>query len=439
MSSFEDSYELVEQIGMGTTGKVFKAREKLTGHLVAVKIISKNGPLSMAKRSIELLPRLMLIDHIFIIHYYEWFEDSDNLYVVMEYVSNGSLLDFINSQGKLNDEQIKVYMLQMIDIMEFLHKEVKVIHRDLKAENFLVDQFNNLRLNDFGFAKFFEDDDYKKKTICGSPVYAAPEMIMKCNYTSKVDIWSMGVILYAMATGKLPYRPTNMAQMLISEPSYDFQANPLLVDLIKRMLTKDPEERISLNEIRKHPFMIQKTLPRVKVSDPNCITPTVILKMKNSKVDSTNIVENLKNNTVNHSTAVYKMLNTDFELNSLMSNSECPRVFRDKSKIHIQANSALAQSSAQSSNKRRALRMNTSITKSSPAVLKLISHATHVNSAQNNPNPRNDGEHQNVAFNQINQSMNISPTLVIPHIRHRTLLNTPKIRTKCLTPLLIRD
>ena len=328
-----DFYEDFAEIGRGSFGSIFRAFDKRSRHAVAIKIIDKSiCPQSIISRVRNLIPSLLALDHPFIVHYYEWFEDDSRLYIVMEYIANGTLLTLVNSSGRLSDHQIKVYALQMVEVLEYLHNESKIIHRDLKTENFLIDRFGNLRLADFGFAKSFSGNQMIKQTVCGSPSYAAPEIVMNSEYNSSVDIWSIGVILYAMAYGKLPFEASSIAsnfqQILLKEPEYNDEFVPHeLNDLISKMLCKSPKNRITLEQIRKHPFMLNFKIPIFKVYNPSDLSKVVLFHMTTKlNFDENDLTLKLQQNKISHDTAVYKILNTDRICLDLNSYPDFPRV-----------------------------------------------------------------------------------------------------------------
>ncbi|OHT15707.1 CAMK family protein kinase [Tritrichomonas foetus] len=404
--SILDYYEFLEHIGIGSTSSIFKAREKITGQNVAIKVISKTVPLSVAYKSKQLLPHILPMDHNYVIHYFEWFEDDQNLYVVMEYIPKGSLLDFINDNVKLSENQIQIFALQIVEILNYLHNEMNLIHRDLKAENFLIDQYNNLRLVDFGFAKRFEKDDSLKQTICGSPIYAAPEMILQQEYSSSVDIWSTGVILYAMESGKLPFKVKDMANIADIQINFDIlDCSPELKDLIKKMMTKNPQERISLNEIQKHPFMIHRRLPIIKVFRSENITKITLMRMKAMKIDISNIEHDLKNNIINHKTAIYKILNTDWALSQLMNTPNIPKIVANYSK-----------NPKCSTPPRFASLAPCIISRSSPTVMKLLTVSL-----------------TKASSNKVTQAKPPGLPIIMPNVRRRVLVDHP---IKCVTPIL---
>jgi hypothetical protein len=146
-------------------------------------------------------------------------------------------------------------------VLEYLHLEMHVAHRDLKCENVLLDCHNNIRVIDFGLSYQFPESHPELTTACGSPAYAAPEMVKGNTYTRATDIWSTGVMLFAIIAGHLPFDDANVQRLLQrvvgTEPAYPSYMSPPLVDLIQKMLVKDPDYRVTLEAIRAHPWFSQ--------------------------------------------------------------------------------------------------------------------------------------------------------------------------------------
>jgi serine/threonine protein kinase len=199
------------------------------------------------------------MDHPFIAKLFEVIESDGYTFLVQEFAERGSLLDLVNKGGRLCEVQARRYFSQLICALEYLHSERMVAHRDLKAENVLLDRNLNLRLIDFGLSNTFCLDS-EFSTACGSPGYAAPEMIRGKPYTKAADIWSAGVLLYAMVVGKLPFEDEAVSRVLqkiiFTEPSYPAYLSPQLVDLLRKILIKVPANRLTLDRIMTHPWFL---------------------------------------------------------------------------------------------------------------------------------------------------------------------------------------
>ena len=251
-------YIFGRSIGEGAFAKVRVGFHTPTRTKVAVKVIKKEDTQNNERFTRE-LNAFSHCDHPFIAKFFEIVHDDDNFYVIQELAVGGTLLDSVNSRGGLSEKEVKHYFAQMIRAIEYLHHHLKVMHRDIKAENVLLDKNNNIRLIDFGLCNILQDEDQIMKTACGSPAYAPPEMIQGKTYDQSAEVWSLGILLYAIANCELPFEDQNQQRLLqkivFTEPKYSDQLSPELVDLLKKMLKKNPKNRITLEEIKQHPFI----------------------------------------------------------------------------------------------------------------------------------------------------------------------------------------
>jgi len=266
-------YELGDTIGSGSFGKVKKAKHKKTGHEVAVKILNRNKIKSLevvnkTKREIE---NALRFRHPHIIKMYQVYSSTTDLFLVMEYVPNGELFDYICNKGKLDEKEARTFFQQIISGVDCCHRS-KVVHRDLKPENLLLDKNNNVRIADFGLSNILNDGEFLK-TSCGSPNYAAPEVICGKLYAGpEVDVWSSGVILYALLCGTLPFDDDNTNKLFqkIKRGVYETPEHikhSSVSNLISQMLTVNPVERATIGDVIKHPWF-QVDLPKNLFPDP---------------------------------------------------------------------------------------------------------------------------------------------------------------------------
>eukprot|EP01101_Sappina_pedata_P001407 TRINITY_DN11494_c0_g1_i1.p1 TRINITY_DN11494_c0_g1~~TRINITY_DN11494_c0_g1_i1.p1 ORF type:complete len:518 (+),score=160.23 TRINITY_DN11494_c0_g1_i1:96-1649(+) len=259
------NYRLGKTLGTGSFGKVKVAQHERTGHTVAVKILNRKRIVSLRmdekiRREIRLLK---LFRHPHIIRLYEVIESPTDIFMVMEYVPRGELFDYIVSHGRLSETESRRFFQQIISGVEYCHKHM-VVHRDLKPENLLLDSNLNVKIADFGLSNFMIDGEFLR-TSCGSPNYAAPEVISGKLYAGQeVDVWSCGVILFAFLCARLPFDDEVVPKLFqkIREGIYTIpdHVSPQARDLIKQMLVVDPLKRITITEIRNHPWF-QKSLP----------------------------------------------------------------------------------------------------------------------------------------------------------------------------------
>mmetsp|Transcript_40714 Transcript_40714/g.95764 ORF Transcript_40714/g.95764 Transcript_40714/m.95764 type:complete len:511 (+) Transcript_40714:323-1855(+) len=252
-----DHYVLGKTLGIGSFGKVKLAVHKETSIKVAIKVLNKKKvqALDMNDKVWREINVLKLFSHPHIIRLYEVIDTPTDIYVVMEYVSGGELFDYIVAKGRLSEDEARRFFQQIIAGVEYCHKYM-VVHRDLKPENLLLDASFNVKIADFGLSNMMKDGAFLK-TSCGSPNYAAPEVISGQLYAgSEVDIWSCGVILYALLCGNLPFDDENIANLfkkikggVYTMPGYLSEG---CRDLIPRMLVVDPLQRITVSQLRAH-------------------------------------------------------------------------------------------------------------------------------------------------------------------------------------------
>ncbi|XP_008452374.2 SNF1-related protein kinase catalytic subunit alpha KIN10-like isoform X2 [Cucumis melo] len=274
---FLKNYKVGKILGVGSTGKVKAAKHKLTGHQVAIKILNHR---KIAKMSLEHKVRreikiMKLLKHPHIVQLYEVIETPTDTYVVMEYVKCGELFDYIVEKGRLKEDEGRRIFQQIICGVEHCHRNM-IVHRDLKPENVLLDSNFNVKIADFGFSNVMYDGHFFK-TSCGSPNYAAPEVISGKLYAGpEVDIWSCGVILYAILCGSLPFDNENIPILVhkikngvYKVPSY---LSAEASNLISSLLVVDPLRRISIPQIRQHPWF-QPHLPRYLAVKPLSAIP----------------------------------------------------------------------------------------------------------------------------------------------------------------------
>jgi len=228
---------------------------------VAIKILNRNRirQLDMDEKVRREIKILKLFYHPHIIRLYEVIYTPTDIYMVMEFVPGGELFDFIVSNGRLTEPRARVMFQQLISGVEYCHQHM-VVHRDLKPENLLLDADQQLRIADFGLSNVMKDGDFFK-TSCGSPNYAAPEVISGKLYAGpEVDVWSCGVILYALLCGSLPFDDENIPNLFKKIKGGIFtlpgHMSDDIKDLISRMLVVDPLQRITIPEIRKHRWFV---------------------------------------------------------------------------------------------------------------------------------------------------------------------------------------
>ncbi|KAJ7054029.1 snf 1 [Mycena amicta] len=266
-------YTVVRDIAEGTFGKVKMAIHKVTGHRVAMKFLSK----AIIRRD-KMKPRvrrefeyLRLLRHPHIIKLYEVITTETDIIFVLEY-AEGELFNYCVANGRLSEEEGRRFFQQLMSGIQYSHG-LKIVHRDLKPENILLDEYLNVKIADFGLSNETVDGEFLA-TSCGSPNYAAPEVIKGFKYSGpEIDVWSSGIILYVLLCGKLPFEDDIISNLFqkIETVRYEHpaQLSPHAQNLIKSMLVADPTKRITVEGIMDHPW--------VNVKLPRYLTPIPVL------------------------------------------------------------------------------------------------------------------------------------------------------------------
>ncbi|KAG2224243.1 hypothetical protein INT45_000274 [Circinella minor] len=255
-------YWLGKTLGKGSSGRVKLGIHKISGEKVAIKIISKshlaaNASVERAvKREIAVMK---LIHHPNIMSLLDVIDlsDSPNLYLILEYVQGGELFEYLVSQGRLSEPEARKYFQQIIFGLDYCHRHL-ICHRDLKPENLLLDKDKNIKIADFGMASL-QPTGSLLETSCGSPHYASPEIVTGVPYNgSASDIWSCGIILYALLCGHLPFDDDNIRELLnkVKIGKYKMPDHVSLSarDLIQKILVIRPEKRLTMKEVQQHPW-----------------------------------------------------------------------------------------------------------------------------------------------------------------------------------------
>lgn len=262
-------YKLGRHLGEGSYAKVKSAYSYHLKCKVAVKIIDrKKAPVDFAEkflpREMEILP---ILNHNSIIKLHETFESKEGkVYIILELAVNGDLLDFIKTKGSLAEESAHKMFYQLVTAVKYCH-DMNIVHRDLKCENVLLDQDLNIKLSDFGFGRRMIPSSLGhsnlSKTFCGSSAYAAPEILQGIPYRPKLcDIWSLGVILYIMVCGSMPYDDTDIKKMLRVQKEHRVKfphskhLSKNCKDLICQMLQPDVMRRVTAAEILDHSWFL---------------------------------------------------------------------------------------------------------------------------------------------------------------------------------------
>ncbi|XP_061762902.1 maternal embryonic leucine zipper kinase isoform X1 [Nerophis ophidion] len=310
-------YELYETIGSGGFAKVKLGRHILTGEKVAIKIMNKKDlgeDLPRVKVEIEAMKNL---SHQHICRLYQVIESPTQIFMILEYCPGGELFDYIIAKDRLSEEETRVFFRQIVSAMAYVHSQ-GYAHRDLKPENLLINGDRNLKLIDFGLcAKPKGGLGYELMTCCGSPAYAAPELIQgKAYIGSEADVWSMGVLLFALLCGYLPFDDDNCMVLYrkITKGKYDNPnwLSPGSVLLLNQMMQVDPKRRVTVRQLLDHPWVTkdynspvewysQQPLGQI---DEDCVTEMAV-NMKRSRESTSALIREWH---YDHLTATYLLL-----------------------------------------------------------------------------------------------------------------------------------
>ena len=262
--SMED-YHLLNQIGEGSFGRVYMARRKYTGRLVAIKMINKLGQSQDDKdsfsREIDLLtkvnhPNIMKMLHVF---------ETDTEFCVVSELGRGDLFQIIDDNQTLPEEVIRPIAAQLVSALAHLHSQ-RIIHRDMKPQNILIASNGSLKLCDFGFARALSNTTLVLTSIKGTPLYMAPELVQEQAYDEKIDIWSLGIILYELYYGKPPFFTNSiykLIQMIVnSSITWPDPISEQFKNFLLRMLQKDPALRVSAKDLLQDPFIASVDLTK---------------------------------------------------------------------------------------------------------------------------------------------------------------------------------
>ena len=252
-------YKIGRSIGHGAFGKVNIALHILSGRIVAIKSfnkIKKSFPNYKISYEIKLLKKLR--NHKNIIKYFEHFENDKHFCIVMENISGGNLLSAINKMSKFSEPMAKNIFKQLMETIKFLHS-IGIVHRDIKPDNILIELDNTIKLCDFGVSKEVKEGQLLMDS-CGTPAFVAPEILKDSPYNPYMtDIWSSGVVLYAMITGFFPFRGVNESDLHRNILSGAFpklkDVSNELKDLLNKILEVNPNKRITIEDILKHPWL----------------------------------------------------------------------------------------------------------------------------------------------------------------------------------------
>ncbi|CAN9497637.1 unnamed protein product [Ophioblennius macclurei] len=314
-------YEIIRTLGKGNFAVVKLAKHKVTKTQVAIKIIDKTrlNPSNLEKiyREVQIMK---LLNHPHIIKLYQVMETKDMLYIVTEYAKNGEMFDHLTSNGRMSEDEARKKFWQILTAVDYCHRH-HIVHRDLKTENLLLDANMNIKLADFGFGNFYNAGD-PLSTWCGSPPYAAPEVFEGKEYEGpQLDIWSLGVVLYVLVCGSLPFDGPSLPALRqrVTEGRFriPFFMSQDCENLIRKMLVVDPAKRITVAQIKQHRWMLadptaaRQTLSHSLTeynSNLGDYSEPVLGIMNTLGIDRQRTIESLQSSSYNHFSAIYYLL-----------------------------------------------------------------------------------------------------------------------------------
>uniref|UniRef100_A0A914D6B2 non-specific serine/threonine protein kinase n=1 Tax=Acrobeloides nanus TaxID=290746 RepID=A0A914D6B2_9BILA len=262
------TYRIGRTLGRGNFAVVKLAYHELANSKVAMKIVDKQNldPENLAKidREIQILQKL---NHPYIVKLYEVIRTERYLYIITDYIGGGELFDMLMDKGKQSEDEARRLFQQIVSAVAYCHAS-GVVHRDLKAENLLLDKENNIKLIDFGFSNYQKNDSLLS-TWCGSPPYAAPELLLGQEYDGRMsDVWSLGVVLYILVTAGFPFPGDSVDKLkravLADHLKIPFWVSVECADLIRKMLTVSLAKRYSLSNVIQHRWFTSKMPTNIK-------------------------------------------------------------------------------------------------------------------------------------------------------------------------------
>ncbi|OMJ83722.1 hypothetical protein SteCoe_15264 [Stentor coeruleus] len=275
-------YTRGKELGKGGFAKVYEVTNNETKEIYAAKVVQKSS-LTKGRTRQKLMTEIKIhrsVHNKGIVNFEHFFEDSENIYILLEICNNGNLNEKLKRRRRLTELEAQCYLMQLYSIIRYLHS-LKIVHRDIKLSNLLINESMELKLGDFGLATKIEFEGERKRTMCGTPNYIAPEILdSRVGHSYEVDIWSFGIVAYTMLVGKPPFQAEDARNTYkrIQGNKYSFpEATPISPearDLIGSILQTNPSSRLTLDQIIDHPFLNKNTIPRTLPISTLCVPPS---------------------------------------------------------------------------------------------------------------------------------------------------------------------
>eukprot|EP00128_Syssomonas_multiformis_P014602 Colp12_sorted_trinity150504_noHs@23531 len=240
-----DDYDVIRTLGTGSFGRVVLSKNRATGEYVAIKVLKKERVVKTKQVEHTISEKKMLasVSHPYVVNLLSSFQDTRNLYLVLEYVNGGEMFTHLHRFGRFTSDVARFYVAEVVLAFEYLH-DLDIVYRDLKPENLLLDHHGHVRITDFGFAKRVTDRTW---TLCGTPEYLAPEIILSRGYGHAVDWWALGILIYEFLTGGAPFVDDNpmgiYEKIIIGKIIYPNHLTKEEKHLISKLCTGDLTKR----------------------------------------------------------------------------------------------------------------------------------------------------------------------------------------------------
>lgn len=266
-SKLPEHYRRLRYLGSGGFAKVYEYQNIELNTSVAIKIIEKKS-LTKPRLLQKLVSEIKIqksLNHSHIVKLHSYIEDSDHVYIILDLCSHNSLNDLLKRRKRLTEREIRHFVYQILLGLSYLHR-LSIIHRDIKLANILIDNKMDAKIADFGLASKIEYQGERKRTVCGTPNYIAPE-VLEGNHSYEADIWSIGVLIYTMLVGYPPFQTDSLKKTYkrIKRSNYTFpdhlHLSVTVKDLIRQILVVDPNKRPSIQTLFEHDFFIKQEVP----------------------------------------------------------------------------------------------------------------------------------------------------------------------------------
>lgn len=316
-------YQFLKEIGKGSFGVVHLGLQRLTLRRVAIKKIKMNDAEDSEKlRKIEGEIKVMQkLSHCNVLRLFEYFQHKNHVFIILEYCFKGDLQKHLRTEGHLKEEKARKYFFQIASGLQHIHDN-NIIHRDIKPDNILIDEFDQCKICDFGISRAIDPEELIREQ-CGTPAYLAPEIVLEKGHRGfGPDIWALGVLLYGMLTGCVLFGAETIPELNanIVKGEIIFPEKPLISEeaksLIKTLVNVDIEKRPSIAEVLKHPWLHSTLIEDLEVqrqSSGEGLNANALSKAAALGFPLKLLIESLQSGEMNHGTVSYHLYDKDFE------------------------------------------------------------------------------------------------------------------------------